>query len=92
MLRLVGIEDPFVFPYRLVLTHADGSVRTLDPEFLPLPVEVDPAVSLTFSDIPGTWQVERVEDQAEFTFTESVFQADPTLRVAIAFLREVEPE
>lgn len=87
-LTWVGVEDPFVFPYRVVLRGSDGKVEILDPEFLPLPIDANPAMTLTFGEIPGTWEVERIEDEAEFAFTESAFAADPARRMGTIYLRE----
>jgi len=84
-------DDPFVFAYRLVLEHGDGTRETLDPELLPLPIDTSPGMTLSFSDIRGDWQVERIENESPEVFTRSQFEADPTLRVATAFLREAPP-
>jgi len=88
--RSVLREDPFAFPYRLVLQHPHGTVATLDPEFLPLPIDRNPGITLTLGEIAGFWQVERIEDEADFAFRESEFAADPTRRMGTVYPRQAD--
>jgi hypothetical protein len=83
----MGSNNRFVFPYRVILSHADGRVETLDPAFLPVPVATDPSVALSIPDMDGEWVIDRLEDEAEFVFTEKAFERDPSLRVATIYAR-----
>jgi hypothetical protein len=67
-------------------TTTDESRRS-DPEFLPLPVDPNPALTPASSEVPGAWQIARLEDEVELTFTKSEFDADLTRRMATIYLR-----
>lgn len=78
----VAERERLVFPYRLVLRHADGTIETLDPALLPMPVENDQGMDLRVSDVdPAVWKVERIVEERDSVPTEREFGADPTIRL-----------